>query len=49
MFDLFAALPLENTWRNNQGRANFTSSASAVRTVIGADEAFAAGGCMGPQ
>lgn len=44
-FDLFAALPLENAWRNNRGNANFTAS-SAVGDLVA--EAFAPGGCMGP-
>lgn len=50
-FDLFAALAGQNTWRNNQGRANFTASAAAVTGMAAAvaAEAFAAGGCMAPQ
>lgn len=51
LFDLFDASPLDNTWRNNQGRFNF-STTSAVRSaqaemVLG--EAFGAGGCLAPS
>jgi parallel beta-helix repeat protein len=44
-FDLFAAVPANNTWRDNQGNANFSAaSASPAATYA---EAFAPGGCMG--
>ena len=51
LFDLFDAPPLDNTWRNNQGRFNFAASgvvASAqAEMVLG--EAFSAGGCLAPS
>jgi hypothetical protein len=45
-FDLFDAPPLNNTWQNNQGRANFgsTQASAAMRTML--KQAFGAGGCM---
>lgn len=50
LFDLFDAPPLDNTWRNNQGRFNFPASASLTpaqaHMVMG--EAFTAGGCLAP-
>ena len=51
LFDLFDAPPLDNTWRNNQGRSNFaTSSAvtSAQAQMVLAD-AFSADGCLAPR
>jgi len=48
LFDLFDASPLDNTWRNNQGRFNFATSSvvtSAQAEMILA-EAFSAGGCL---
>ena len=47
-FDLFAANPLENLWRNNQGNANFTVASIATMAAAIAAEAFGPGGCMGP-
>lgn len=48
LFDLFDAPPLDNTWRNNQGRFNL--AASSVVTAAARDaalsEAFSAGGCL---
>jgi hypothetical protein len=46
-FDLFAANPLENIWRNNQGNANFTATSTVPVSALAA-EAFGPGGCMGP-
>lgn len=46
-FDLFAAVPANNTWRNNQGSANFTASSLSTVAAL-AEEAFSPGGCMGP-
>jgi len=45
-FDLFAASPADNTWRNNQGVANF--GASSTGTLAIAAGAFGPDGCMGP-
>ncbi|MBA2303995.1 MAG: right-handed parallel beta-helix repeat-containing protein [Acidobacteria bacterium] len=50
LFDLFDAPPLDNTWRNNQGRFNLVSS-SALTTAQSAAvmaEAFGPGGCLAP-
>jgi len=48
LFDLFDAPPLDNTWRNNQGRFNFPASSSlaAARAEAALSEAFSAGGCL---
>ena len=46
-FDLFAASPADNTWRNNQGNANFAVASVATMATVAA-EAFGPGGCMGP-
>jgi hypothetical protein len=43
LFDLFDAPPLNNTWANNQGGFNVTTSATALQVT---EEAFGAGGCM---
>ena len=51
LFDLFDAPPLDNTWRNNQGRFNFTAAGSAVapQAQLVVAEAFSAGGCLARQ
>ena len=46
-FDLFAANLLENSWRNNSGAANFTTSSMAIAAAAVAAEAFGPAGCMG--
>lgn len=50
LFDLFDAPPLDNNWRNNQGRPNFVTASSVTsaqaQMVLG--EAFSAGGCLAP-
>ena len=50
LFDLFDAPPFDNTWRNNQGQANFVSgttvTAAAADMVVA--EAYGPGGCQGP-
>ena len=47
LFDLFDAPPLDNTWRNNQGRFNFaTTSISAAQAHVALSEAFGEGGCL---
>lgn len=50
LFDLFDAPPLDNTWRNNDGRFNFPSSAavSAAQSEALVSEAFGPGGCLAP-
>ena len=45
-FDLFAASPADNTWRNNQGNSNFAVASVATMAAVAA-EAFGPGGCMG--
>lgn len=51
LFDLFDAPPLDNTWRNNQGRFNFAGSASvsAAQAQMVVAEAFGAGACLARQ
>ncbi len=51
LFDLFDAPPLDNTWRNNQGRFNFATSAavSSAQAEMVLAEAFSAGGCLAPR
>lgn len=50
LFDLFDAPPLNNTWRNNEGRFNFASdsTASAAQMAAVVSEAFGPGGCLAP-
>ena len=50
LFDLFDAPPLNNTWRNNEGRFNFASdsAASAAQMAALVSEAFGPGGCLAP-
>lgn len=51
LFDLFDTPPLDNTWRNNQGRFNFagSSSVTATQAQMVVAEAFSAGGCLARQ
>ena len=48
LFDLFDTPPLDNTWRNNQGRFNFASgspvTSAQARAVVA--EAYGPGGCL---
>ena len=48
-FDLFAANPLENVWRNNQGNPSFAATSVATMAAAMVAEAFGPGGCMGPD
>ena len=49
-FDLFGAVPGNNTWRNNQGTANFAQGGAAAQVAADMSaitaEAFGTGGCM---
>lgn len=51
LFDLFDAPPLDNTWRNNQGRFNFATSSSltSAQAQLVMGEAFGDGGCLAPR
>ena len=51
LFDLFDAAPLDNTWRNNQGRFNFATSSSltSAQAQLVMGEAFGDGGCLAPR
>jgi len=48
LFDLFDAPPFDNTWRNNQGRANFasTSTLTGAQAAAVMAEAYGPGGCL---
>ncbi len=50
LFDLFDAPPLDNTWRNNQGRFNLvsTSALTAAESAPVVAEAYGPGGCLAP-
>ena len=46
LFDLFDAPPFDNSWRNNQGVANFASTSGVAASSGIVAEAFTAGGCL---